>query len=265
MNCPVCQKFKKTFKQIAQQYFQCCFCRSIFQHPLPDSETISAYYESYKNIKFKMNPGYLTNSNFNNYKNIMELTLADLQINRSFFIGKNILDVGCANGDFLMFLKEKNIQAAGIDISHDLVKIAQARDLDVKKEKVENLRQNYEIISCWDVIEHIADPLLFVNHLKRILINDGYLFISTPVVGLVAGFFGEKWRFLMPDEHLCLFSRKSIFQVLVNEGWEILRYVRFGSGFTSGMIISPVKQIFDKLAKKWQIGDRIVILCRKTN
>lgn len=264
MNCPVCKRSKKLSKQISPVYFQCFSCHSIYQYPIPDINTIKAYYESYKKIKFKMNPGYLSEKNFSQYKQIMEINFADLQINKSFFFKKKILDVGCANGDFLLFLKEKNIQGSGIDISHDLVKNAQERGLDVKAERLENVQKKFEIVTCWDVIEHIPYPVEFICNLERILLDGGFLLLSTPVVGLVTKFFGKNWRFLMPDEHLFLFTKKCLFQVLENNGFKILKLIRFGSGFTSGMIINPLRQFFNACAKKLQFGDRIVVLCHKS-
>jgi SAM-dependent methyltransferase len=47
--------------------------------------------------------------------------------------GQNILDWGCGNGQFLLFLKDKKIKYYGLDISEKLLKIARARWKDLIK------------------------------------------------------------------------------------------------------------------------------------
>jgi len=104
---------------------------------------------------------------------------------KQFWKGKGkILDVGCALGFFLLIAKNQGFDTYGIDISE--YAIQEAKKIlgtsvvcnDVEK-KIPFRDKFFDVITCWDVIEHLQNPRLFLKRLSRKLRHGGLLFIET--------------------------------------------------------------------------------------
>ena len=53
-------------------------------------------------------------------------------------------------------------------------------DWDFNKEHNLTGLKRYDVIFCFEVLEHVMNPLLFLNKLKEILKEDGTIYLSTP-------------------------------------------------------------------------------------
>jgi len=100
--------------------------------------------------------------------------------------GKTALDVGCGAGLLAEPLARLGSKVTGIDASPEV--IAVARDhaaamglaIDYRIGDVQELKGAFDLITCMEVIEHVADPAVFVRALARRLAPDGLLIMSTP-------------------------------------------------------------------------------------
>lgn len=100
--------------------------------------------------------------------------------------GKTALDVGCGAGLLAEPLARLGSRVTGIDASPEV--IAVARDhaaamglaIDYRIGDVQQLEGEFDLITCMEVIEHVADPAAFVHALARRLAPDGLLIMSTP-------------------------------------------------------------------------------------
>lgn len=100
--------------------------------------------------------------------------------------GKSALDVGCGAGLLAEPLARLGFNITGIDAAPEL--IAVARDhaakmglaIDYRAGAVEELRGQFDLITCMEVIEHVADPAAFMQALAKRLAPDGLLILSTP-------------------------------------------------------------------------------------
>lgn len=270
MKCPFCNKnkFNKPFKIKSKitnntvKYFKCSYCKSIFQHPCPDEKILKKYYESYFEIKDKLNPGYLKNENLISFFKERDMTLKEIGFDLKRIINKKNVEVGCANGHFLMYLKNKNADdITGIDISDTLTKSLKQTGIkiiigdlsDLKEKSIDNL-------FMFNILEHIPDIEKTMKLIISRLNQKSKLILEVPLSGFISNLFKEKWRFLMPDEHLNIPSLKGLKILLKKYNLQIRGMTRFGSGFTSGSIIMPVKKILDLLAKRFHFGDRASFL-----
>lgn len=94
-----------------------------------------------------------------------------------------ILDVGCGAGGMLEPLSHFG-EVTGVDTSEELVALCHERGFeDVKLASGYELpfpSGSFELLTLFDVIEHVADDIRALRECHRVLAPNGCLFISTP-------------------------------------------------------------------------------------
>ena len=100
--------------------------------------------------------------------------------------GRTALDVGCGAGLLTEPLARLGAKVTGIDAAPELIEVARAHGeamglkVDYHAGDVQNLEGQFDLITCLEVIEHVADPAAFVKELARRLAQGGLLILSTP-------------------------------------------------------------------------------------
>jgi 2-polyprenyl-6-hydroxyphenyl methylase/3-demethylubiquinone-9 3-methyltransferase len=100
--------------------------------------------------------------------------------------GKCALDVGCGAGLLAEPLARLGAKVTGLDASPELIAVARnhARagglDIDYRPGELAKLEGQFDLITCMEVIEHVASPAAFVGALAKRLAPDGLLLLSTP-------------------------------------------------------------------------------------
>lgn len=143
----------------------------------------------------------------------------------------SILDIGCRTGDFLMHF-DNNIHRIGVEISNHSAEIARKRGLTIINDALENLdiTEQYEVVTCYAILEHLTDPLAFLNSLQNLVKSRGLLVIMIPSIHtLKANWLKNKWHMLIPPEHLNFFSSYFIDNYLQEKKFErVKRYYSSG-------------------------------------
>ena len=100
--------------------------------------------------------------------------------------GKTALDVGCGAGLLAEPLARLGAQVTAVDPAGELIDAArehsagQGLAIDYRAAAVEDLREQFDLVTAMEVIEHTADPELFLRSLAARLATDGLMFLSTP-------------------------------------------------------------------------------------
>ncbi len=100
--------------------------------------------------------------------------------------GKTAIDVGCGAGLLTEPLARLGAKATGIDASPEVIDVARAHAsesglaIDYRVGDVQELDGQFDLITCMEVIEHVAEPSTFVNALAKRLAPGGLLMMSTP-------------------------------------------------------------------------------------
>jgi SAM-dependent methyltransferase len=92
----------------------------------------------------------------------------------------SILDVGCYTGAFLQRFKDH--ACYGVEPSSQAADRARASGITIVSDNYATLQQTghgFDIITCFDVIEHIASPKDFMQALGNQLSSGGFLLIAT--------------------------------------------------------------------------------------
>jgi 2-polyprenyl-3-methyl-5-hydroxy-6-metoxy-1,4-benzoquinol methylase len=173
-----------------------------------------------------------------------------------------VLDIGCATGALLEKLRDRGWAVTGVEISAPQADYARrTRNLDIRQLSLEENRFSpgeFDLVLASHLIEHLNDPASFVREAGRILAPGGRLILTTPNIdGFQARLFRGRWRSAIFD-HLYLFSKKTLSALLERAGFEVEKTVTWG-GLAAGIAPGWIKRLADRLAKRFGLGDVILI------
>ena len=249
---------------------KCNNCGLEYISPRPVIDEIGKYYglEYFTKRTERGYNNYFSDDIKNEIERVIELNLSDLdffEFEKSINGNKKSLDIGCAAGYFVGYLRARGWDSAGIDISGDCVKFAADSGLNViEGDYLEtDFGKKFDLITLWASIEHLHYPGRFLEKAHRELEDGGMLLVSTCRTGGMnfMKLFGRKWRFYNFPEHLVFFSRKTIGKILGQNKFKIMRYSAYGSGLGRGG--SLLRKTADFMAKRFYLGDMMLIGARK--
>jgi 2-polyprenyl-3-methyl-5-hydroxy-6-metoxy-1,4-benzoquinol methylase len=147
--------------------------------------------------------------------------------------GGRLLDVGCSTGLFLEAARDAGWQVRGLEYSKDSSRIARdVRKLDVKTGVLEADTfepASFDVVTLWDVIEHVPDPVQVLARAANVVAPGGLLVLKTPNIdGLYPqlslrlaqrlGF----WSHPEPPGHLYQFSAATLARMARQSGFEVV-------------------------------------------
>lgn len=258
--CPICgsAEFAPVCEVRGFKYVSCAGCGSVRQSPYPSDADISSFYASYYATK-STDRGYLSAAGLAGFQNDKQMTFSDLGLAADAFADRSVLDVGCGTGQFVQMMSGQAKSIEGIDVSAECIDIARSNALNCSLKDFLAVTSTYDVITMWHVVEHLLEPLSYIEHAHRALNPGGWLLVETPVIGALSRGFGADWRYFLPVEHLNLFTQQSLFRACVEAGFDVRRWVRFGSGNTAGTVPQANKRAMDRIAKQYGFGDTIAV------
>jgi len=171
-----------------------------------------------------------------------------------------LLDVGCGDGSFLREAARHGWTVTGTEFSPVGARIARAAGVQVFAGELQEARfpgQAFDVITCWHVIEHVANPRRLLGEMHRLLAPGGVLALATPnledrVFRLAYLLLRRKRpRLYEPDErevHLFVYSAHTVRQLVAAEGFTDIRV-----GFDRGAAAVWTKRAVDALAYGWYV------------
>lgn len=250
---------------------RCSSCGLRFVSPRPREEETARYYgrRYFTTRTSRGYDDYFSPRLRGEIERVFALNLADLDFHRfesAVVPPRRSLDIGCAAGYFVNYMRSRGWQARGIDVSADCVRFA-SRRLKLPVARGNYLERPYaarfHLITLWATIEHMHRPDLVLEKAHEDLEENGMLFISTCRAGGLnfMRLFGEDWRFYNVPEHLYFFSRADMTRLLRRKGFEPRIYRTYGSGVSNPG--SLLRKIADFSAKRFYLGDMMIMSARK--
>ncbi len=103
--------------------------------------------------------------------------------------GKRVVDIGCGGGILTEGLVKAGAEALGVDLSEELVDIAELHGLETgvaasyRKISAEDLAQEqpeaFDHVTCMEMLEHVPDPAAIIQACATLVKPGGMVFFST--------------------------------------------------------------------------------------
>lgn len=137
--------------------------------------------------------------------------------------GKRLLDVGCGKGFFCEVAKQAGAIVTGLEpskkITEEVIKRTGLNIINALFEELEYRQNYYDILTMWDVLEHLKDPDDGIKKASALLKENGILAISVPnhssIFALLAGPFWKGYNFY----HISHFEPQRLVRLLEKHGF----------------------------------------------
>lgn len=142
-----------------------------------------------------------------------------------------LLDWGCGLGQFLKVAKTDGYRTTGYDISSYAASFVKNKhNIEVFDKTYKLSGAKFDLITAWDVIEHLPDFFKTLETINNMLDKNGLFFLTTPnLLSLEARLTGRLWYgYKKVPEHLNFFSPKSIKTTLSQTGFKTIKISRWG-------------------------------------
>jgi len=159
------------------EVFKCKDCGLIYTHPLPEDEVLNRFYQGF--LFEKPERSQIQNAIPKKQKELSEL----FGIKISELAGKSFLDFGGGTGLSWIAAKEAGMNAYYYDIDEQAKQFVITEfGLDNSQiiENIQNCEMKFDFILSDNVIEHVKNPLEFIDTLYGLLSPGGVLIIKTP-------------------------------------------------------------------------------------
>ncbi|MBE9506686.1 MAG: class I SAM-dependent methyltransferase [Chloroflexi bacterium] len=208
---------------------QCCQCGLVYTNPRLDQHDILDTYQAVEDsLYLEEREGRVLT--FEHHLKPLELVAGPPD-------GRPLLDVGCYTGVFVEIAARHGWDAWGVEPSRWAVRQAQERGLHVVQGTLNTAdlpKAHFDVVTTWDVIEHVTDPRGLLQQVHRLLKPGGLVVVHTiDIESLFARLMGSRWPWLM-EMHIYYFSRRTLRAMLEKCGFQVLsdrpqgRYLRLG-------------------------------------
>jgi len=210
--CPICgfnDNTEAQFTTVYSQYIYCKKCKCVYSNRIPT----------------KQNTGKFEMKDFQEIKNLSEELIKKYRQDRfaeeriqiiKKYIKKdmnkcNLLDVGCSTGFFLEVAKKYFKNVSGMEKDKVTAEYAEkVLGIPIHTCDVSKIKESYDVITLFDVLEHIEKPLELLHSLKSKLNDNGIILAFTPNYHSISFRMLESGSTHLYPGHVVLFSEGTV-------------------------------------------------------
>jgi 2-polyprenyl-3-methyl-5-hydroxy-6-metoxy-1,4-benzoquinol methylase len=252
--CPICSTpvLLSVLTHGKCSIYSCSICSLEFLSPRPTLKELKLFYQ--KNYFTGKHSGV---SGYRDYLSIVpELdkeAKKRIRYIKKFSRKKLLLDVGAGTGVFLKVAQKYGYNVSGNDISNYAVKHLNKSGFKTCPGPINTKtipKNRYDIVTAWDVIEHLPNLKEAVQAIYDSLLPGGYFFLTTPDnQSIDAKIMQKKWYgYKKIPEHLWYFNESSISYLLSQVGFKSIKTHPWGFYRSLGFIAHKL-QIYTPYAK----------------
>lgn len=146
-----------------------------------------------------------------------------------------VLDVGCSTGYLGELLRRKGCTVVGIEVDQDGVATARSTgayaevyELNLDDDAVRLPNQQFDVVLCADILEHLRHPDTVLRRLCNLLSDDGCVVVSLPNVAhlsirvdLLRGKFTYTDTGILDRTHLHFYTYRTAMDLVQNAGLRV--------------------------------------------
>ena len=216
LSCIACGSihFKFLFSKSGFSYSICSKCSTVYLNPRPPQSSFEVFYKNSLSSKFWSDVFFPSVAEVRRHR-IFEprvKLIHDYFLQRDFSFS-SLLDVGAGFGLFLEEWRKVNPSTSlyAIEPSPSLASTCRSKGFDVFEDVVENIDSKHfpkvDLIVCFEVLEHVYNPLSFIKSLKSFLSPHGRLLITTlSFSGFDLQVLQERSSQVSPPHHINFFT-----------------------------------------------------------
>lgn len=227
--CPACgsDRYDSQFDKSGFCYVQCGACDTLFVNPRPTYKNLMQIYTDSPSTKFWVEDFFLPMAEARREKIFKPraeyITKKFPQLSRG-----DIGDIGAGFGIFSEELKKIWMDAniVAIEPSVDMAMICRNKGLTVLESTMENvdpLCHQFDLLTAFELFEHLHDPVVFAEKACKLLKPGGYLYLTTlNGLGFDIQLFWERSKSVTPPHHLNFFNPHSMRILLEKMGFTLI-------------------------------------------
>jgi 2-polyprenyl-3-methyl-5-hydroxy-6-metoxy-1,4-benzoquinol methylase len=211
-NCILCGSgsIKKMKNYEKHHLVKCLSCKFVFCEPIPTELELEKHYENYGRND------YLSPLTIKRYHEILDSFEPYRKTNK-------LIDVGCGIGYFLEEAKKRGWEVYGTEFTDEAIEICSKKGIKMNKGVLtpnNYTSQEFDVITSFEVIEHINNPQEELAHFYKILRKGGLVYCTTPNFNSLLRYrLKEKYNVLCYPEHLSYYTPKTLKHVFEKEGF----------------------------------------------
>ncbi len=261
-SCPACAGSAATlsFRKEGFNFVTCDACELLYVNPVLSETALATWYATAESQKW-FEQQALARSMDTRLRAIFEPRLE--QIERWHPSRGRLLDIGCSRGFFMALASEKGWETYGVEIDPALARESAERSggytWSGRCEDVDIPETIFDVVTLWEVIEHVIEPSQLIAKLQRVLKPGGSLVLTTPNFdGIEFEAVGRLHDNIEAPAHINYFSPATLTPLLERSGFVDIRIT------TPGRL--DLDNVLDAIAQLPErgIGDRFLTRLAKS-
>ena len=240
--------FLSSGSQFMDQVVKCNRCSLIYTNPRIKENIIN------KGYSFSIDKKFISQDQIRikSFENTIDTINKKINLSK-----KKILDVGSASGAFLKACLNKNINADGIEPNKWLVDFGKRNYLvNIKNIRLNKVNKKYDVVSFFDVIEHVPNLKKILLDINKVTKKNGYLIITVPDHDSYARkILAKKWPFYL-NVHVHYFTKDTLIK-LFGSKYSLIYHKSYWPTLQLSYVLNRATQIF-KIFKIFQVLTNIL-------
>jgi len=204
---------------------QCKSCGLVFMENIPTIKELDKYYSKYS----YSSTGYLSPITVQSYNSLLDEFEPFRKTNK-------MLDIGCGRGWFLQEAQKRGWNVYGSEYSEEAIKICESNGLEMKEGKLQPdtfPNEEFDIITSFEVIEHINNPIEETSHIYNFLRKGGLFYLTTPNFNSYLRYYlKDGYNIIGYPEHLTYYTKSTLKKLLTKKGFKTSKVLTTGISIT---------------------------------
>ena len=229
--CPACSSLKAAlvFEKMGFSYQQCQDCQTIYINPRPSPEVLEWFYRESANYAYWKQVLFPASDQARRQRIIVPRVDRIIDLCQKYAVEMNsLLEVGAGYGTFCEEIRVRNIfqRVVAVEPTPDLANSCRSKGLETIELPIEQVQfaetDLFNVISSFEVIEHLFSPDNFIRHIYPLLSPGGLLVLTCPNgLGFDLQTLGSRST-TVDHEHLNYFNPESLSLLLSACGFKVV-------------------------------------------